>query len=96
MDENSTWILNSDSYLSDLNSDVKWFENINLNWHSLYLWNEEISSMDGFFQESKWITTVELTRDGWHPFSLGILWIGVVVVLLVFGAALLYSFRKNR
>jgi hypothetical protein len=23
MDENSTWILNSDSYLSDLNSDVK-------------------------------------------------------------------------
>lgn len=44
VDNNSTRTLSSDSYISEISSDFESYNNINLNWYTLYLWEKSITN----------------------------------------------------
>lgn len=83
LDNNSTWTLNSDSYISEIVSNTTWYSNINLNWHILYVWENAISTTDRASQNETGITTVELTKDEWYSTIDIILWWIWIIAIVV-------------
>ena len=65
LDSTSTWNLTSDSYISEISSNAEWYSNINLNGHTLYIWETKITSVDQIQTEETWNTTqiTEATED---------------------------------
>ena len=66
LDSTSTWTLDSDSYISSLESDAEWYNNINLNGHTLYIWENIITSVDQIQSKGIWTTTVQLIESTEH------------------------------
>lgn len=87
LDSTSTWTLDSDSYVSSLESDAEWYNNINLDGHTLYIWENIITSTDQLSQNQSWIETVELVRDTttWSNYSsinLILWWICIIAIII--------------
>lgn len=87
LDSTSTWTLTSDSYISEISSDIEWYSNINLNGHTLYIWETAITSVNQIQTDEQWTVSIQLTKDSEvstnNSSSLIIWWIGIIAIIVV-------------
>ena len=96
LDNSSTWTLNSDSYISKLQSDTTWYSNINLNGYTLYIWEDAITSTNRLSQEESWITTITLTKNEWLSTTDMVLWwIGIIAIIFALSICISTYFKKK-
>ena len=89
LDSTSTWTLNSDSYISEIFSEVGWYSNINLNGYTLYIWETAITSVDQIQESEIWTisiqsdgnTEIQMTSSNTY-FLIGWIWIVIIVVII--------------
>ena len=101
LDNNSTWTLTSDSYISEISSDSEWYSNINLNWYTLYIWENIINSVDEIPAEEQHITTVELIKNPESPINnqninkLLLWWISIILIIIILVLRIFIKKRKK-
>ncbi len=96
LDNNSTWTLNSDSYISKIQTDTTWYSNINLNGHTLYIWEEAITSTNRLSEEEILTTTTNLDQEEWFSTTDMILWcFWVIAIILALCMCIATYFRKK-
>ena len=85
LDNNSTWTLTSDSYISEISSDANWYSNINLNGYTLYVWGEVAKFTSLPTQEETWISKVELVQnESFSTTNMVLWWVGIFVIIVIF------------
>ena len=94
LDENSSWTLQSDSYISEIQSDMTWYSNIDLNGYTLYVWEKAITSTDMLAQDEA-IATVGVANGEWYSSNdLIIWWIWVVAIVVALWICISIYFKK--
>lgn len=96
MDGTSTWTLNADSYISELQSSTDDYANINLNWYTLYIWDEIITSTS--YQETSETSTTTLTTDSESHYSTSNIiwwWVSTIAIIAILYILIRKLFRKK-
>ena len=97
VDNNSTRTLSSDSYISEISSDSESYNNINLNWYTLYLWEKSITNTDQLLNTQTssipqdWMVKIPVK----HSNTALIIW-GICLIILIIVAWILIKKFLNK
>ena len=104
LDSNSSWTLTANSYISEITSSDESFLNINLNWFSLYIWEEEYTSIDQIPVKEIETTEISETTENipqlWaNPTTTStttyiIWWLGIIIAFIISGIIIKKYIKK--
>ena len=105
LDSNSSWTLTANSYISEITSSDKSFTNLNLNWFSLYIWEEECTSIDQIPVKEIETTEISETTENipqlWaNPTTTStttyiIWWLGIIIAFIISGIIIKKYIKKE-